>query len=278
MWKIGEVKRKGNWAFKKNYWKAVVVAFIFSLLVGGGVSTYNYSANNFNNNHSNQSTSNFHGDGLVGEFNEDINDVIQDELGGLPSVENGVAIAGIVMLVIVFLIVFAIIMVVVVILDVLVINPIEVGSDSFYLKNLNTNAEVKELLSAFDRGSYKNLIKVLFFKDLYTILWTLLFIIPGIVKAYEYRMIPYIMAEHPEMSMEQAFYESKSMMSGNKWHAFLLDLSFIGWYILSVFTLGILSVFYINPYKRSTDAVLYETLRYGNGNIVYSDSNTVEAN
>ena len=79
-------------------------------------------------------------------------------------------------------------------------------------------------------------------------------------------MIPYIMAEHPEMTKEQAFALSKQMMSGQKWKTFVLDLSFIGWEILSVCTLGILSIFYVEPYRFMTNAALYERLAYGNVN------------
>lgn len=61
-----------------------------------------------------------------------------------------------------------------------------------------------------------NSVKILFFRDLYTILWSLLFIIPGIVKGYEYRMIPYILAEHPDMEMKQAFALSREMMDGQQ--------------------------------------------------------------
>jgi len=87
--------------------------------------------------------------------------------------------------------------------------------------------------------------------------------VPGIVKAYEYRMIPYLMAEDPTMTKDRAFAESKRMMTGQKWNTFVLDLSFIGWYILSAFTLGILAVFYVAPYQCLTSAALYEKLRYG---------------
>ena len=99
---------------------------------------------------------------------------------------------------------------------------------------------------------------------IFTVLWSLLFIIPGIVKAYEYMMIPYLLADNPQMTKEQAFAESKRMMQGQKWKAFVLDLSFIGWYILSGLTLGILAIFYVSPYVNATHAALYEALCYAN--------------
>ena len=151
---------------------------------------------------------------------------------------------------------------VVILLDVFICNPIEVGCKRFYVRNLNESAQVGNVGFAFD-NHYKNITKTMFFRDLYTILWTMLFIIPGIVKSYEYQMIPYLLAENPQMSREQAFAESKRMMSGQKWRAFVLDLSFIGWNILSAITLGILGIFYVQPYMDATHAALYEALRYG---------------
>ena len=64
---------------------------------------------------------------------------------------------------------------------------------------------------------------------LYTFLWSLLLLIPGIVKAYEYRMVPYLLADYPELSTEEAFRISREMMNGEKMNTFILDLSFIGW-------------------------------------------------
>ena len=138
----------------------------------------------------------------------------------------------------------------------------EVGCKKYYLRNLNEPAQVGNIGYAFD-NNYKNIIKTMFFRDLFTVLWTLLFIIPGIVKSYEYQMIPYLLADNPQMTKEQAFEESKRMMQGQKWKAFVLDLSFIGWNILSALTLGILGIFYVQPYMDATHAALYEALRYG---------------
>ena len=98
-------------------------------------------------------------------------------------------------------------------------------------------------------------------QTLFTVLWSLLFIIPGIVKGYEYMMIPYLLAENPDMSREETFAKSKAMTTGNKWDAFVLDLSFLGWLILGSITFNILNVFYVYPYQYLTRAELYRTLR-----------------
>ena len=72
--------------------------------------------------------------------------------------------------------------------------------------------------------------------DLYLVLWTLLFIIPGVVKSYEYKMIPYLLAEYPDMSTKEVFAKSREMMNGQKMDTFILDLSFIPWSVLSAIT------------------------------------------
>ena len=71
-----------------------------------------------------------------------------------------------------------------------------------------------------------------FLQGLYTALWALLFVIPGIVKTYSYAMTPYIMAEHPSLTANEAITESRRIMDGNKWRLFCLDLSFLGWELL----------------------------------------------
>jgi uncharacterized membrane protein len=112
----------------------------------------------------------------------------------------------------------------------------------------------------------------MFFKLLYTFLWSLLFVIPGIIKSYEYRMIPYILCENPDIDKERVFALSRSMMSGVKWRVFVLDLSFILWDMLSVITGGIVGIFWVLPYKQATFAELYAAMRtkaFENG---FSDS------
>ena len=100
----------------------------------------------------------------------------------------------------------------------------------------------------------------MFLRNLYNALWYLT-IVGGVIKTYEYRMIPYILADNPNINRKEAFELSKKMMKGNKWKMFILDISFFGWYILSVLTFGLLSVLYVNPYNASTIAQLYETLK-----------------
>lgn len=95
---------------------------------------------------------------------------------------------------------------------------------------------------------------------LYTFLWSLLFIIPGIVKSYSYAMTPYILLDRPELSATDAIKESEKMMNGHKMELFILDLSFIGWILLSILTCGVL-VLYVEPYMMATKSAFYLELK-----------------
>ena len=92
--------------------------------------------------------------------------------------------------------------------------------------------------------------------SVYTFLWSLLFIIPGIVKSYSYAMTPYILLDRPELSPTEAIEESGKMMDGHKMDLFILDLSFIGWILLSVLTCGAL-LFYVEPYMMASRSAFY---------------------
>ena len=142
------------------------------------------------------------------------------------------------------------------------IVPFEYGCRKFFRKNLEEPAKLSNIVYVFD-SHYKNIVLTAFMTNLFISLWSLLFIVPGIVKSYEYRLVPYIMSEDPTMKFKDALAESKKLMKGNKWKSFVLDLSFIGWDILSLCTCGILGIFFVNPYKASTDAALYESIKYG---------------
>ncbi len=90
-------------------------------------------------------------------------------------------------------------------------------------------------------------------------LWTLLLIIPGIIKAYSYSMTFYIMCDDPSISANDARKKSMELMRGNKWRLFCLQFSFIGWWLLSLLTLGILAL-WIAPYEQAATAAFYQSL------------------
>ncbi|MCI5752532.1 MAG: DUF975 family protein [Oscillospiraceae bacterium] len=94
-----------------------------------------------------------------------------------------------------------------------------------------------------------------------TFLWTLLFYIPGIIKAYQYSMTPYIKSENPRIGASRAIELSGIITNGHKWDLFVMDLSFYGWFILSGLTMNILGVIYVIPYYNSAKAFAYEDLK-----------------
>ena len=96
---------------------------------------------------------------------------------------------------------------------------------------------------------------------IFTFLWTLLFIIPGIIKAYAYSMAYYIKADNPTYTATQAIDESQRMMRGHKFELFVLDLSFIGWYIVGALCFGI-GILWVNAYHEAARAEFYQTLAY----------------
>ena len=101
---------------------------------------------------------------------------------------------------------------------------------------------------------------VMFFAAVYQWLWNLT-IVGGIIKFQSYRMVPYIVAENPDITAKEAITLSRKMMNGYKWQGFKLDLSFIGWDILGVASLGIVSIFFVNPYQKATEVQLYFAVR-----------------
>lgn len=94
-----------------------------------------------------------------------------------------------------------------------------------------------------------------FLQGLYVALWSLLLLIPGVVKAYSYAMTPYIMAEHPGLTANEAITESRRIMDGNKWRLFCLDLSFLGWELLCTLPM-LIGVSLVFAFTHSADTVL----------------------
>lgn len=140
-------------------------------------------------------------------------------------------------------------------------DPLIVGGKRYFLKaREGTNTKIGEMKVVFQKGNWINVSIIMFLRNIYNALWYLT-IIGGVIKTYEYRMIPYILAENPKAKRKEAFKLSKQMMKGNKWKTFILDMSFFGWNFLSVLTGGLLSIFYVNPYNAATIAELYSTLR-----------------
>ena len=138
-------------------------------------------------------------------------------------------------------------------------GTVQLGYCKYLLKlHDGGDGEVKDLFSEFNRFGDGFILRLL--TGLYVFLWSLLFVIPGIVAAYKYAMAPFIMAENPGMTANEAITASKEMMDGHKFELFCLELSFLGWSILTVFTLGIGSL-WLNPYINMAFAVFYRNIQ-----------------
>ena len=98
-----------------------------------------------------------------------------------------------------------------------------------------------------------------FLRTLYAFLWSLLFIIPGIIAAYNYALVPYIIAEDTSISVSEALRKSKQLMNGNRWRLFCLECSFIGWHLLGAVTFGI-SILWVIPYQNAATADFYREI------------------
>ena len=220
-------------AFKRNYGAAVAVALLMGIisLIFGGVNV----------------TERLQYSDTVEYSGSASQNVIEDFL----SSPKGMLFAGIATSIVLVMALVGML------LQYLVENVLIVGGSRFFVLNQTERPGVGTMLDPFRSGHYGNVVLTMFLRDLYVFLWSLLLVVPGIVKSYEYKMVPYILAENPGMDRKEAFLISKQMMEGQKWEAFVLDLSFIGWNILSVFTCGILSVLYVEPYYQATIAEMY---------------------
>ena len=207
-------------AFKKNYVSAVVVALLMGIFgtVSGESSARRVSEN-----------SDIYSGNL---FN----------VGMITGLLAGIA---------------TVVILIVLVAKVFVGNLLKMGGYRFFILNQTAQPGIGTLLDGFRSGHYVNIVLTMFLRDLFTTLWSLLLVVPGIVKHYEYLMVPYIIAENPAMDYKEAFQISKQMMDGEKMEAFIMDLSFLGWYLLSAVTCGLLAIFYVNPYVQASLAEMY---------------------
>ena len=139
----------------------------------------------------------------------------------------------------------------------LFIYPLYVGYYKAF-RNLNAENDGEILRNTFREtfNSWGRNIWGMFLMYLFISLWSLLFIIPGLIKTFSYALTPYILKDYPELSANQAINLSRKMMKGHKLDYFCLCLTFIGWIILTVFTLGI-GLIWLMPYMSSTSAAFY---------------------
>lgn len=139
--------------------------------------------------------------------------------------------------------------------------PVQVGVALAFLQiNRDEVTSLNVLIKGFSPESYINNVIQLFLTGLFIVLWSLLLIIPGIIKAYAYALVPYLLADD-DVQETDVITLSRRMMNGNKGKLFWLHLTFIGWFILSILTLGLVFVLYVNPYLQSVTASFYQEVK-----------------
>ncbi len=137
--------------------------------------------------------------------------------------------------------------------------PLLIGLTAFFLDIWRErDPQLETLFTGFRRYS-QSLISVLW-TQLFTFLWSLLFVIPGIIKSLAYSMTPYLVADYPDLNPRRALKVSMAITDGHKAEIFVMYLSFFGWMLLSGLTMGILQIVYVGPYTQMAVAGLYEAL------------------
>lgn len=266
MWNRANLKANAKVAFKRNYWKCVLVALLMGLATGSANSITSTIGNTtgstsaitdsimMNDTEIEDNMSDYFTEEELHEYDH-ADDIVDEVLpGGLTeaasTIFSTVAIA-----------IIGILAVFVFILSIFVLGPLEVGCCNFFKSNAYEKAELDKLSIGFKKNHYWKVVGTIFLRNLYTALWSLLLVIPGVIKSYEYRMITYILTDCPDMSRQDAFRISKEMMKGNKWKAFILDISFFGWALLATITCGFAGIFYTSPYISATNAELFIAIR-----------------
>jgi len=232
MWTRREIKSNAWENLRVSYWKAFLVSLVIALVGGNGSGGFNF---NWNTGDSHGSPSSWFSAGPGGEM------------------LSTTAIALIIAAVCIGLLVFLA-------FRILVGYPLEVGGRKYFIEAEQFRYDMNHLGFVFNKTRYLDVVKSMFWRALINLLWYLLLIIPGIVMAYAYRMVPYILADNPNIGYKRALELSTRMTSGHKWGIFVLDLSFIGWTILGILALFI-GILFIFPYINATNGELYLILR-----------------
>lgn len=259
MWDRTELKERGKASFKKAYGAAVAICLILSIVSGIFTSTSNsIDKKQQIEDYEDTSYTFLNITNKTMAFSLPISASSGVPIDGINNFKaimfNGNAFAVIILMLCIALTSF--------ILRILILLPLAIGSNRFFMElRANENTPLNRILYVYNHGKFGNAVLIMLLMNVYIFLWSLLLIIPGIIKSYEYRMVPYILSENPGIEPKRAFEISKEMMTENKMNSFILDFSFAGWYFLSYFTFGLLNILYVNPYVNATNAELYSVLR-----------------
>lgn len=235
MWTRRELKERAKQVLSNIYWKALLISIVI-YLAGGSENTPNYRYNR-----SNRSYNSINIDTSYVKYFWELSAIVLGVIG---------------------------IIVVIIALRILIGYALEVGGRKYFIQSAQYKDNKGCFRFSFGTDRYIGIISTMLLRAVYNFLWFLLLIIPGIMKSYAYRMVPYILADNPNIGADKAIKLSNDMTEGYKFDMFILDLSFIGWYLFAAiggFFLGAIGLFlgilFVLPYVNATYAELYLVLR-----------------
>jgi len=284
-----EIKKNSRKNLQSSYFKSILVAFIFVLVLGGGYTFTSSSSTNNANSEYIESKSNF----------ETIDELVKEEIkkrGKEAEIDKEKAdkargvLAPIInrttrdkSAIVSFLNSFILLYyhnnigagllslfagIILMLIYVFIKLVLDIGQNRYFLESRRyRETKIEKILFPYRTKRTIHLALIIFVRNVYQALWNLT-IIGGIIKHYEYLMITYVLAENPNISKKEAFNISKEMMKGLKWQTFKLDFSLIGWDILSAFTLGFSNLLYADAYRQFIYAELYMNIRDSKKNIL----------
>lgn len=223
MWIRADLKERAKSVLRGNYWKAFLISIVIA--IAGGNGSWNGGGRDQH--------SGSNGYAIPNITSENILSIMIPTIG-----------------VLVFILV----------LRIFLGYLLEVGGRKYFIQSAQNVDNRKCFTFAFSGQNYMGIMLTMLLKGVQNFLWFLLLIIPGIVKSYSYRMVPYILADNPNIGCKKAIKLSNGMTAGHKFDMFVLDLSFIGWYLLGVLAL-VVGVLFVMPYENATKAELYLVLR-----------------
>jgi len=261
MWTRAEIKTNAKEVLRKTYWTALIISLILSI----AGANYSLSGNN-NSNAGNSNTASY--------ISYDIGNIqvtdqnISITLPGFSNTKihmanplNPLYRLGLSASLIYLSAFWGILSLLYFLLRIAIGYHLQVGGYKYFIHTANyREGSLRDLSTGFQGGHYWNIFKTMFLRDLFTFLWTLLFIIPGIIKKYAYTFVPYILADNPGIEPDRAIRISMDMTQGHKLDMFILNLSFLGWYILGIIAFGI-GIAFVWPYENATYAQLYLILK-----------------
>lgn len=230
MWTRRDLKTRAKEVLKVSYWPAFLVSLIIGIAGGSGSGSPSFNWNSGSSDFG--SSSDIFGSGDMTTF----------------------------IILAIILSIIGFILLLVMAFRIFLGYPLEIGGRRYFVQAQQDTVDLNHLGFAFNKARYWDIIKSMLWRAVFNFLWYLLLIIPGIVKAYAYSMVPYILADNPNIGYKRALQLSMQMTSGHKFKIFILSLSFIGWLLLGVLAL-LIGVLFVMPYINATFAELYLVLR-----------------